>query len=88
MEKIKAARDKLDKRVKKTLDKNNSECKELENGLIHFKGCIYIPKDDTLREDIIRGHHDSTLVGHPGQYKTQELITRNYIWPGIQQDVK
>ena len=75
LERIRAARDKLDKRVKRALEKNDPECEELEDGLIHFKGCIYVPKDDTLREDIIRGHHDSTLVGHPGQYKTQELIT-------------
>jgi transposase InsO family protein len=27
-------------------------------------------------------------AGHPGQYKTQELITRNYWWPYIQSDVK
>ena len=60
------ARDKLDKRVKKALDKRDPKCEKLEDGLIHFKGCIYVPKDDTLREDIIRGHHDSTLAGHPG----------------------
>ena len=75
LERIRAAKDKLDKRVKKALDKNDSECEKLEDGLIHFRGYIYVPKDDTLREDIIREYYDSTLVGHLGQYKTQELIT-------------
>ena len=28
------------------------------------------------------------LGGHPGQYKTLELITRDYWWPGIKRDVK
>ena len=26
--------------------------------------------------------------GHPGRYKTQELITQNYWWPYIQSDVR
>ena len=33
-------------------------------------------------------HHDSTLAGHPGQYKTWELITRDYWWPRMGQDIK
>jgi hypothetical protein len=28
------------------------------------------------------------VAGHPGRYKTQELVTRNYWWPMISQDVK
>jgi hypothetical protein len=39
---------------------------------------IYVPKDSKLREDIIWEHHDSIVAGHPGRYKTQELITKNY----------
>ena len=72
------AKDKLDKRVKKTLNKNDPKCKELKDRLIHFKGYIYVPKNDTLREDIIRRHHNFTLIEYLGQYKTQELITWNY----------
>ena len=48
LEKIKTTTDKLDKRVKKTLDKNNSKYKEFEDRLIYFKKCIYILKDNTL----------------------------------------
>ena len=66
LERIKVARDKLDKRVKKALDKNDPEYKELKDGLIYSKECIYIPKDDTLWEDIIWKHYNSTLVRHPG----------------------
>ena len=64
LKRIRVARDKLDKKVKKALDKNDSKYKELKDRLIHFKKCIYIPKDDTLWEDITREHHDSTLERH------------------------
>ena len=56
--------------------------------LILWKDRVYIPIDHKLREDIIREHHDSCLVGHPGQYKTHELVTRNYWWPGILSDIR
>ena len=48
LERIKAARDKLDKRVKKTLNKNNSKYKKLKDRLIYFRKCIYIPKNNIL----------------------------------------
>jgi hypothetical protein len=35
-----------------------------------------------------REHHDSIAAGHPGWYKTQELITHNYWWPYIQSDIR
>jgi hypothetical protein len=28
------------------------------------------------------------LAGHPGRYKTQELITRNYWWPRMQSQIR
>lgn len=56
--------------------------------LILWKERVYIPIDHKLREDIIHEHHDSRLIGHPGQYKTHELVTRNYWWPGILSDIR
>ena len=37
--------------------------------------------------EIIKLHHDSPVAEHPGQWKTLELISRNYWWPGITQKV-
>ena len=39
---------------------------------------VYVLKDESLRLEIIQLHHDMPIVGHGGQYKTVELITRNY----------
>ena len=42
-----------------------------------------MPKDEDLRRQIVQNHHDSTVAGHPGRWKTLELVSRNYWWPDI-----
>jgi hypothetical protein len=54
-----------------------------EQGLILFRGKVYIPKDLGLRRKIVELHHDSQITGHPGRWKTLELVSRNYWWPGM-----
>jgi len=54
-----------------------------EQGLILFRGKVYVPKDPELRRAIVEAHHDSQVTGHPGRWKTLELVSRNYWWPGI-----
>ena len=49
---------------------------------------MYVPKDHKLRIEIIKLHHDTLSAGHPGQWKTLELVTRNYWWPGVTNQVK
>ena len=51
------------------------------------EGKIYVPKDKELRTEIIWLHYDVPAVGHGGQWKTMELVTRNYWWPGVTRDV-
>ena len=52
----------------------------LENGLLYYRGKIYIPGAE-LRRRILTLCHDSKLTGHPGRWKTLELVSRNYWWP-------
>jgi hypothetical protein len=54
-----------------------------EDGIVTFQGKVYVPKDGALRHDIVHSHHDATIAGHPGRWKTLELVSRNYWWPGI-----
>jgi len=53
-----------------------------------WKERVYVPDSITLQEEIITKHHDSELAGHPGYTKTYKLITRNYWWPRILEDIK
>ena len=49
---------------------------------------VYMSKDNTLRAEIIRLHHDTPVGGYRGQCKTVELVTRNFWWPGVTKEVK
>ena len=49
---------------------------------------MYVPKDEKLRVEIIRLHHDMPIARHGEQWKTVELVTRNYWWPEVMREVK
>ncbi|KAL7277513.1 hypothetical protein ACG7TL_008434 [Trametes sanguinea] len=70
---------------KKSLDDWN-----YENGLLLYRGKVYIPKSDNddLRRRVVQMHHDLPSAGHPGRWKTYELVSRNYWWPGMSIFVK
>ena len=59
-----------------------------KDGLMLKEGKVYIPKDEKLRAEVIRLHHDTPVGGHGGQWKTAELVTRNFWWPGVTREVK
>ncbi|KAG9217972.1 hypothetical protein CCMSSC00406_0009792 [Pleurotus cornucopiae] len=54
-----------------------------EQDLVLYHGKVYVPKDVDIRREIVKLHHDSTVAGHPGRWKTIELVSRNYWWPGM-----
>src|SRR5882672_7747854 len=49
--------------------------------LVLYRGKIYVPRDSQLRLDIVKAHHDYPVAGHPGRWKTTELIAHNFWWP-------
>ena len=58
-----------------------------EDGLMLKEEKVYVPKDEALRVEIIRLYHDMPMGGHGGQWKTTEMITRNFWWPGVTREV-
>jgi hypothetical protein len=52
-----------------------------DNGLLQFRGKIYVPNDPDIRRRIVSLHHDTRVAGHAGRWKTLELVSRNYWWP-------
>ena len=59
-----------------------------EDGLMLKEGKVYVPKDEKLRAEVIRLHHDTSVGGHGVQWKIAELVTRNFWWPGVTREVK
>ena len=61
---------------------------KIEKELVLKKEKVYVPKDEELRTEIIQLHHDVPIAGHEEKWKTVELVTRNYWWPGITREVE
>jgi hypothetical protein len=59
---------------------HSSEWSEVD-GVLYFCGKIYVPPTADIRQKIVALHHNSHVAGHPGRWKTLELVTRNYWWP-------
>ena len=45
-----------------------------ENGLFLYKGLVFVPNNENVKRKITQQFHDN-IMGHPGQWKTIELIT-------------
>jgi len=60
---------------------------QIEGELVLKEGKVYVLKDEELRIEIIWWHHNILAVGYGGKWKTAELVTRNYWWPGVTRDV-
>jgi len=64
---------------------NINKVKIDEEGFLLFDNLIYVP--ESLRTRILELHHDSVSAGHFGIKKTSELISRNFWWPKLFNDV-
>jgi len=95
LEKVRQSRVKDDEMVKAVKEMKWAGVKMLRDeewrevdGVIYKEGKVYVPKDNILRAEIIRLHYGMLVEGHGGQWKTVELVTRNFWWPGVTKEVK
>jgi transposase InsO family protein len=59
----------------------------MEDGLLYFQERIYVPKEKEVRRAVMESRHDAPSAGHPGQFRTFELLSRKYYWPGMKKSV-
>jgi len=95
IKRIKEARDKDEEVIKVVEEMKKAGVKtlrdeewQIEEGLVLKEGRVYVLKDEKQRVEIIWLHHDTPVVGHGGQWKMVELVTRNYWCPGVTKEVK
>jgi len=50
------------------------------DSLLYYRGCIYVLDTSNLHCRIVSLCHDTKVAGHPGCFKTLELISRSYWW--------
>jgi len=65
----------------------DEEWREVDS-IMYKEGKVYMPKDKKLRAEIIRLHHDTPIGGYGGQWKTVELVTRNFWWLEVTKEIK
>jgi hypothetical protein len=58
------------------------------DGLLRYKGCVYVPKDHAVREEILRINHDDPQGAHFGRERTLDAIRRKYFWHGMAKDIR
>src|SRR5258708_3911662 len=51
--------------------------------VVLYRGRVYVPDDPQLCHDLVHAHHSAAVTRHPGRWKTLELVSRNYWWPGL-----
>ena len=91
------------KRIRKAKDHNEKVVKamwELGEGMVRsdewerqgelvlHRGKVYVPKDPQLCHDLVQLHHDAWVTGHPGRWKTLELVSCDYWWPWMVEYVR
>lgn len=65
-----------------------TECAIDKGHRLTWRDRIWIPFHEPLRTTIIQKSHDSTLAGHPGRDLLKVIISRQFTWPGLAQDVR
>ena len=48
------------------------------NGLLHYKGAIYVPNNPAVKQKIMKMNHDDLHAGHFRVTKTMKVIRRKY----------
>ena len=62
-------------------------CTINSDGLLLITDRIYLPDDQQLRLQALKNCHDALPSGHPGQKGTFELLSREFYWPKMRDDV-
>jgi hypothetical protein len=72
--------------VKKRKQNVNERIQLDKDGMLTWKGRLYVPKG--FRNKVLEKQHDSRIAGHFGRERTMELITRNFYWPNLEDEVR
>jgi hypothetical protein len=55
--------------------------------IIMYRGKIYVPNSNELKNVILREMHNVPYVGHPGYHKTIVVVKSQYYWPDMKKEV-
>jgi hypothetical protein len=55
----------------------------LRGNTLLFRRLIYVPRNQKIKRIIVESRYDVLIIGHPGQAKTLEIVSRDYHWPSM-----
>jgi hypothetical protein len=78
--------------VKSYLEKESTGLKYkgyqmMNDGLLTYKGRLYIPNCDKLNIFIMDELHKIPYTGHPGYHKMITATRKLFYWPGLKKDI-
>ena len=76
-----------DKLQQQSLEKRYEGYKLEGDGILTYKGRIYIPDVADLRRVVMDEIHQAPYSGHPGYQKTIATARKQYFWPGMKKDM-
>lgn len=60
----------------------------MEQGQLHFKGRLVLPKNSTLIITILNEYHSGLMGDHSGFFKTYKRIKTELYWEGMKKDIQ
>ncbi|OMP05180.1 reverse transcriptase [Corchorus capsularis] len=67
---------------------NGGDGLTIADGLLFFKGRVYVPEKHPLRALLLHEFHSSPTGGHAGVKKTLARLAANFHWPNMRHDVE
>jgi hypothetical protein len=55
--------------------------------ILMYRGKIYVPNSQKLKNMILREKHSLPYDGHPGYHKTIVIVKSQCYWPGMKKEV-
>lgn len=71
-----------------TVQPESHENYSYNQGLICYKGRLYIGSGGEIRQKLLQHMHASALGGHSRQQHTYQRIKQVFFWPGLKKDVE
>jgi len=60
----------------------------LQQGLIMYKGRLYIVKDSDFKSQVLQYIHSNPSAGHSGYHKTVQRAKADFFWKGMRRDIR
>lgn len=58
------------------------------NGQVFVNDRLFVPEEGDTRLQVLHRNHNGAPAGHPGRFKTYDLLRRTYYWPRMSRDAE